>query len=131
MTILEALKSVTTSIKAWAEEKFAKQDSLNDISQQIGLLEVGKVDKVDGKGLSTNDFTDDYKNKIDNLEDLGAGDMLKSIYDKNGNGIVDNAEKLNGHDASYYAVAAWVTEQINAAVEQKTKVQIVTWEADD
>lgn len=28
-----------------------------------------KVDKVSGKGLSTNDFTDEYKNAIDNLED--------------------------------------------------------------
>jgi hypothetical protein len=26
----------------------------------------------------------------------GAGDMLKSEYDKNGNGIVDNAERVNG-----------------------------------
>lgn len=29
-----------------------------------------KVDKVDGKGLSTNDFTDEYKNKLDNLDDI-------------------------------------------------------------
>lgn len=26
----------------------------------------------------------------------GSGDMLKSTYDKNDNGIVDNAEKVNG-----------------------------------
>ena len=26
----------------------------------------------------------------------GSGDMLKSTYDKNNNGIVDNAEKVNG-----------------------------------
>lgn len=33
----------------------------------------GKVDKVAGKGLSTNDFTDTYKNKIDQLgEDLDS-----------------------------------------------------------
>ena len=29
-------------------------------------------------------------------EVLGEGDMLKEVYDKNGNGIVDNAEKVNG-----------------------------------
>ena len=28
-----------------------------------------KVDKVEGKGLSTNDFTDEYKDKLDNLGD--------------------------------------------------------------
>jgi len=30
------------------------------------------------------------------LADLGAGDMLKSTYDTTNNGIVDNAEKVNG-----------------------------------
>ena len=47
----------------------------------------------------------------------GSGDMLKSVYDQNNNGIVDNAEKLNGktesqldvdkvdgHDASDFAL---------------------------
>jgi len=28
----------------------------------------GKVDKITGKGLSTNDFTDEYKNKVDTLD---------------------------------------------------------------
>jgi hypothetical protein len=31
-----------------------------------------------------------------------AGDMLKSVYDTNGNNIVDNSEALNGQAASYY-----------------------------
>jgi len=30
----------------------------------------------------------------------GSGDMLKSVYDTNNNGIVDNAEKLNGKTES-------------------------------
>ena len=29
-----------------------------------------KVDKVEGKGLSTNDFTDTYKNKLNNIDDI-------------------------------------------------------------
>lgn len=33
----------------------------------------------------------------DSMSDLGYGDMLKSTYDTNGDGIVDNAEKVNGH----------------------------------
>ena len=35
-----------------------------------------KVDKVEGKGLSSNDFTNEYKNKIDNMNNLI---QLKSI----------------------------------------------------
>ena len=33
----------------------------------------------------------------------GSGDMSKSVYDQNNNGIVDNSEKLEGHGASYFA----------------------------
>ncbi len=36
------------------------------------------------------------------LGNAGYGDMLKSIYDQNNNGIVDNAEKLGGKLPSYY-----------------------------
>lgn len=32
----------------------------------------------------------------------GAGDMLKSVYDTNDNGIVDNSQALNGNNAAYY-----------------------------
>lgn len=48
----------------------------------------GKVDKVDGKGLSTNDFTDAYKQKLDDLEeqvqsDWGENDVQEKSYIKN------------------------------------------------
>ena len=33
----------------------------------------------------------------DSVASAGGGDMLKSVYDKNGNGVVDNAEKVGGH----------------------------------
>lgn len=45
-------------------------------------------------------FTDgthfDYQVQ-DGNDGEGAGDMLKTTYDTNGNGIVDNAEKVNGY----------------------------------
>ena len=41
-----------------------------------------------------------------NLEDLGAGDMLKSVYDVNDDGVVDDSEKLGGQLPSYYAKAS-------------------------
>ena len=45
ISILEALKIVTESIKAWTDDD--------------------KVAKTFGKGLSTNDFTNEYKTKVD------------------------------------------------------------------
>lgn len=37
---------------------------------------------------------------------LGGGDMMKATYDTNGDGIVDDAEKLGGQAPSYYAKAS-------------------------
>ena len=42
-------------------------DTDNDQSAKIAALESGKVDKVEGKELSSNDFTDAYKNKLDGI----------------------------------------------------------------
>ena len=39
----------------------------------------------------------------DALSGLGGGDMLKATYDKDGDGVVDDAEKLGGVAASEYA----------------------------
>ncbi len=33
----------------------------------LGKIEKNKVSKVTGKGLSTNDFTNTYKSKVDNI----------------------------------------------------------------
>lgn len=42
-------------------------DTDNDQSTKIAALESGKVDKVEGKELSSNDFTDAYKTKLDGI----------------------------------------------------------------
>lgn len=35
----------------------------------------------------------------------GSGDMIMSVYDTNGNGVVDNAEKFDGKTVDYFATA--------------------------
>jgi Tfp pilus assembly major pilin PilA len=42
-------------------------DTDNDQSARIKALELGKVDKVEGKVLSSNDFTNAYKTKLDGI----------------------------------------------------------------
>jgi hypothetical protein len=42
-------------------------DTDNDQSVRITALESGKVDKIEGKELSSNDFTDAYKTKLDGI----------------------------------------------------------------
>lgn len=136
--------------------KFLDKDGLLYFWQKI----VNKfVAKEDGKGLSSNDFTDGEKTKLSgiaegatkntvedvltstsktnalsanqgkilddkikaintNLEDLGAGDMLKSTYDIDGNGQVDkadNADKLGGQAPAYYAKATDLNNYVATA----------------
>lgn len=52
-------------------------DTDNDQSARIKALELGKVDKVEGKGLSSNDFTNVYKTKLDGI----AAQANKTIVD--------------------------------------------------
>lgn len=42
-------------------------DTDNDQSARIEALESGKVDKVEGKGLSSNDFTNAYRDKLGSI----------------------------------------------------------------
>lgn len=42
------------------------------ITESLSLLNESKVNKETGKGLSTNDFTNEYKNKLDYLYPVGA-----------------------------------------------------------
>lgn len=56
-----------------------------------GLIDTYRINYTDGKNPDT--FT------VAN----GGGDMLKSMYDINQNGIVDNSEALNGHNSDYFA----------------------------
>ena len=44
-------------------------------------------------------------NIIGDIGELGGGDMMKATYDTNNNGVVDNAEKLDGHTADYFATS--------------------------
>lgn len=56
-----------------------------------GLID-GKVDKVTGKGLSTNDFTDEYKSLLDNA--TGTGDIANTGYVDEAVGVVQQQVAL-------------------------------------
>lgn len=71
------------------------------VSPTVAVSKTGKVATVtitDKDGEHT--FTVN-----DGADGSGSGDMMKATYDSNVNGIVDNAEKLEGHAASYFAQA--------------------------
>lgn len=109
-------------------KKFLDADGLLYVWTKIKAV---FVPKVEGKGLSTNDYTDAEKAALagkldksggtmagkltldgeptadlhaatkkyvdDSVTNAGGGDMLKAVYDKDGDGVVDDAQKVNGH----------------------------------
>jgi hypothetical protein len=42
---------------------------------------------------------------------MGGGDMMKATYDTDGDGIVDNSSRLEGHAANYFATAEHTHDQ--------------------
>lgn len=58
----------------------AIQDAVNDHASLIDGLDSGKVDKVAGKGLSTNDYNNDAQSKLNNLP--SGAELDTSLGDK-------------------------------------------------
>lgn len=54
---------------------------LKDMAESIDAQIANKVEKVDGKGLSTNDFTNTYKDKLDKLNNYDDTKIKKDISD--------------------------------------------------
>lgn len=99
-TIDTALSNTSTNAvqnKAIYTE-LGKKVNTSDIKDNLTSTDTDKpLSAAQGKALK--DAIDGITTDIGNL---GGGDMMKATYDTNGNGIVDNAEKLDGQAASYY-----------------------------
>lgn len=92
----------------------AYADGLND--ETVKTLSESKVDKEQGKGLSTEDFTTFYKEKLDNLEAISAQivDELPETGDKNCYYFVpDNQSEGTNNDFyvtfMYFETLGWKT----------------------
>lgn len=84
--------SETTNLKLFKhdnpstnENQFDIEEALNEnwdkIDTAYGNLNTNKVDKEEGKGLSTNDFSDEYKEKLDSLENYDDTEIKQDISD--------------------------------------------------
>ena len=91
-----------------------------------------KVEKVPGKGLSTNDFTNNYKNKIDTLQNIyrfmGAVDTVSDLPTTGQkNGDVYNVKSENKDYAWNDNTQTWVqlgsaTNLDNVAMKSEIKI---------
>ena len=68
--------TITTTTPATAHGTLEQIDSITDA---IAAKEATKVDKVAGKGLSTEDFTTDLKNKLEAIDEATAEDINQIV----------------------------------------------------
>lgn len=97
------------------------------IQEALNALERGKADKSEVLRKGSEEaytpvglYDPATKKYVDEtLVATGAGDMQKSVYDTNGDGVVDNASALGGNPASFYATRE---EAQNAKTTAETAV---------
>lgn len=112
----------------------ARFDSLGNLAIDKFNAVVDSVDDIvvnDSKKLPT------MKAIVDYVVGMGGGDMTKAVYDTDNDGIVDNAQALNGHGVEYfkngYTLALPTTgyseETVTIWGEEKT-MQVLTLTSD-
>lgn len=99
------------------------------IDTQLG----NKVEKVPGKGLSSNDFTNNYKNKLDTLQNIyrfmGAVDTvldLPSTGQKNGdvyNVVSENKDYAWNNNIQQWVGLGSATNLDNVVTKDEVKIQ--------
>lgn len=91
------------------------QNAVSSIAPEDSVL----IDSVANgtRRITYEDLCNAVKNTlgIDSIKTAADGAMQKSEYDPAHNGIVDNAEALQGHNAAYFAKAADLTAVKNVA----------------
>ena len=74
-------------------------DSLNPVQNKVVTKALGeKVDKEDGKGLSTNDYTDEDKEKLNNIEDGANKTVVDSELSETSTNPVQNKVLIKALD---------------------------------
>lgn len=72
-------------------------DNLSSLTGEVGALASavnGKVDKVEGMGLSSNDYTDEEKEDVDTID--GLADRVTNLEEQGGEANVIEIVKRNG-----------------------------------
>ena len=112
--------------KAKADEVYKKTETYT--KGEVDSKETALSDRINAKSNSADVYekSETYtKAETDEaiaqrVTDIGAGDMAKAVYDTDGDGVVDDAEKLNGQPASYYATKTEVQTAQSTADTAKT-----------
>ena len=109
-----------------AEMKILTQAGLEYLVGKIDGEMEKKVDKVEGKGLSKNDFTDAYKSTIDGLVSTGGQANVIESVKVNGTALTPDASKAVNIDLSAYAIKTEVETALEGKVDKVDGSRLMT-----
>lgn len=81
-TLDTTVDGLNTKVEGLETDVTELQGTVSDVEETVGTLQTNlnnKVDKVQGKGLSTNDFTNEYKTKLDGLNNYDDTTVKQDI----------------------------------------------------
>ena len=113
------------------EQQFDIDKAMNDnwdkLDEAIEDLDTNKVDKVDGKGLSTNDFTNEDKEKLDGLENYDDTEITQEIEDiqeeqTKQNEDIEDLKQINAKQDDL--IQKLKDNSINVTTEEVTSLQV-------
>ncbi|MDE5834439.1 MAG: hypothetical protein K2H26_02845, partial [Ruminococcus sp.] len=96
-TDFDTLKEIADWIENHEDSASAMNSAISTNTTAIN----NKVDKVNGKGLSTNDFTTAYKNKLDSLSNYDDSTIKSNISTIN-TSLGNKVDKVSGKGLSTY-----------------------------
>ena len=99
----------------------------------LTTLLAGKVDKVTGKGLSTNDYTNTDKELVDSIPNLAPISLLKDTVGWTGKNLLKNTAKSGSNQGITYTVNSDKSITINGtntdSAQHSVTVGVVTLDA--
>lgn len=114
-------------IKPKENENYDIEDVTNTNMDIIDTQLGNKVEKIAGKGLSTNDFTNKYKEKLDSLENYDDTAIKQDIEDIQEEQAKQNEdiEDLKQNDAKQDDLIQKLKDNsINVTTEEATSLQV-------
>lgn len=97
--ISEQINGLKTNLLALIEElQLHDSTSINDLKTSISEIEdalSGKLDKQRGKDLSTNDFSDEYLDKLSKIEDEANKTIVDGSLDETSENPISNKAVVN------------------------------------
>ena len=107
--------------------------STGDMQERFDSLGNLAIDKFNAVVDNVGDVVENSPTKLPTMAaivayvtTLGGGDMLKAVYDTNDDGVVDNAERLNGHSEVYFRNQYEITCPTTGYTDESVTIQGAT-----